>query len=172
MKLVFASRTKDGFTLIELLVVIAIISLLASIVLASLNSARVKARDARRITDMREIYKALQLDFDRNGYLPVTSAYGEANPGGWDYSSIGSFLPFLVSDGFFSVVPRDPINNGTGDVLYGGNGYSYAYYCYPSENSLAIGVRLENPTPYTTLLKLSSGDTYWPANHEPGYLCQ
>jgi prepilin-type N-terminal cleavage/methylation domain-containing protein len=59
-------KNNAGFTLIELLVVISIISLLASVVLASLNSARAKARDARRLADMKEIEKALQFYFDAN----------------------------------------------------------------------------------------------------------
>ena len=63
-----------GFTLIELLVVIAIIGVLASIVLASLNSARRKSRDARRIADIKQIQLALELYFDAFRRYPDTLA--------------------------------------------------------------------------------------------------
>lgn len=128
-----------GFTLIELLVVIAIIGLLSSVVLASLNSARVKARDAQRQSDMVQIYNALNLYYDTYGCLPITSGstcgvasggmYSQANAGGWDYSSQGpGFVTFLQTAGLFSTVPVDPVNNMTGDNT---GGYAYRYYCYP-----------------------------------------
>jgi prepilin-type N-terminal cleavage/methylation domain-containing protein len=68
-----ASVLHRGFTLIELLVVIAIIGILASIVLASLNSARQKGRDARRIADLNQYQKALTLYYDDNTQQYPTS---------------------------------------------------------------------------------------------------
>jgi type II secretion system protein G len=67
-----ASHPHKGFTLIELLVVIAIIGLLSAVVLASLNTARAKARDAARISDIRQIQTAIQEYVLANGHYPDT----------------------------------------------------------------------------------------------------
>ncbi len=93
------------FTLVELLVVISIISLLASIVFASLNSARAKARDAKRKADLRQLELAVQLYYDSNGQFPpsVTSVVGntESSPAGWPaafQNELASYLSPLPLD--------------------------------------------------------------------------
>ena len=92
-------NSKKGFTLIELLVVIAIIGILSSVVLASLNSARKKARDARRLADIKQVQTALELYFDANNSVYPAGGY--------------SALSSLVSGGFIPVLPSDPLAGGT-----------------------------------------------------------
>jgi len=65
-----SAKTGAGFTLIELLVVISIIGLLASVVLVSLNSARGKARNTKRLGDIRQLVTAFNLALDSNGSVP------------------------------------------------------------------------------------------------------
>lgn len=122
---------RQGFTLIELLVVISIISLLSSVVFASVNSARAKARDARKMADFRAISTALQLFFDKNGRMPANnwSCGGVLAPGagscgagdsGASQPAYDMSMQELVSAGFLSQIPRSPGGDGYGWYNYGG----------------------------------------------------
>ncbi len=91
-------KTGKGFTLIELLVVIAIIGILSSVVLASLNDARMKSRDAKRIADLKQLQLALELFFDGTGAYPSYVQYST--------SGAGNLTPQ-----YMSTLPKDPTAN-------------------------------------------------------------
>jgi len=110
-----ASSRSRGFTLIELLVVIAIIGILASIVLASLDSARKKGRDARRIADVKQIQLALELYYDTNNAFPAALTTAA-----------------LVTPGYISTVPSDP----------SAGSYSYAPYSTDPANATCVSYHL------------------------------
>jgi len=99
------SSLRRGFTLIELLVVIAIIGVLASIIIAALSSSRVSARDAERVSDIRQIRYALEL------YRSDFNTYPSCLIAG------GSCTTVLQNAKYMSSVPKDPLT---------GVSYSYA----------------------------------------------
>lgn len=99
-------KNTRGFTLIELLVVIAIIGILSSVVLASLSTARNKANDAKRQSDLHSLQIAVELYYSKNGTYPVTGAVwsGVASPA----NGVADYIPGLVADKDISKLPQDP----------------------------------------------------------------
>ena len=64
-----------GFTLLELIVVITVIVVLISLTLPAINNARMKARDGRRVEELREIETALRLySQSHSGNFPVSDS--------------------------------------------------------------------------------------------------
>ena len=88
-------KNKKGFTLVELLVVIAIIGILATIVLVSLGGARSKARDSKRMADIRQIAAAMEMYYsDQEQYALIQV---DAN-GRLTTTAIGTYLDPLPTD--------------------------------------------------------------------------
>lgn len=79
-----------GFTLIEIMIVIAIIGILSSVVVVGTNSSKKRARDARRVTELKQIANALAI-------------YIESNNGKYP-DSLDALVPQYTAE-----VPKDPL---------------------------------------------------------------
>ena len=113
-------NNKKGFTLIELLVVIAIIGLLSTLAVVSLSNARLKARDAKRMSDLKQIATAIELyssDQDTSAY-PVNIS-GAAVCGDAGYIAVAEAATpdslcgagSAITDGtntYLASIPTDP----------------------------------------------------------------
>lgn len=138
---------KKGFTLIELLVVIAIIALLSTLAVVALGSAREKARDAKRLSDIKQVQTALELYYtDKSDY-----------PAGTDLVLGGATAGCLGGEGFkasgcaatlyMGQVPANPTPNGA-DYTYtkGTATYSITFSLEGTSGGLQSGAHTASPS--------------------------
>lgn len=152
------NRTRRGFTLIELLTVIAVIAVLSAIGLVQFSGyARARARDARRLADMRLFVQALEVfKIDNGVYMCGDSCTSSAL-----YSVDGS-----GSSGYNSSDPKRSTGflNG-GDCCTTSGGYPTEHTTYP-DDALKWGAYFHGLLPtYWPRDPINTGHSTNPTNH-------
>jgi len=119
-----------GFTLIEVLIVVAIIGILASVVLVGLGPLQRQGRDARRISDLKQVQTGLELYYNKNGSYPQgVDVSDPGNPAGWQ-----AFQAELTGAGIgVSNVPKDP-----------SSGKNYLYQTDAGGSTYVLGAVLDD----------------------------
>lgn len=106
-----------GFTLIEILVVVAIVSFIASTVMFNIQKARSAGRDIYRLESARQVLNALEDYYSTHGHYPCSWEVWSTEEQDW--------MSWIVSEGYSTQVPRDPINRTDGDGEWA---YSYSTF--------------------------------------------
>ncbi|MDO8667511.1 MAG: prepilin-type N-terminal cleavage/methylation domain-containing protein [bacterium] len=140
---------RAGFTLIELLVVIAIIGLLSTLAVVALNNARMKARDAKRVSDIKQIQTALELYYNDCNSYPDGTAAGQEVDANTDLT--GPAACGTVT--YMATVPSNPtpVDTGCTGSIYtytqtsSGASYTLAYCLGGITGGVPAGVRTASP---------------------------
>ena len=129
MKSFFGQPYKKGFTLIELLVVIAIIGILSTIVVVALGAAKAKSRDARRLSDVRNIALALEQYYSDNTAYPTQPL--TSSP---------------LAPNYLPVMPTDPATTLSGAYRYMAMHFAAGHNCNANNPAvkyhLAVGLEI------------------------------
>lgn len=142
-------KNRSGFTLIELLVVIAIIGLLSTLSIVALNQARARARDARRVADVKQIQTALEMYYNDMGKYPA-----DADVVAGSKIASGSIT-------YMDIIPKPPVpadyatctgsikytydaTNGSGGVVDGT--YTLTYCLGSNTGGLPGGINTATPS--------------------------
>lgn len=125
---------RAGFTLVELLVVISIMSILTVITVSQFQTARKKARDVQRKSDLSSVNKALLMYFADYGKFPELAPDGigiSGAPWGGSFADTSGYV-------YMKVMPQE-------------NSINWPRYCYLPEAG-------QNPKKFALLAKMENDD--------------
>jgi type II secretion system protein G len=162
----------SGFTLIELIIVMAIMGLLIGVTASSFQTSRIKGKDAKRKSDLKQIGNALEGYLSDHGRYPTASANKIVACGGSGTSTCDWGSAFTDENGtvYMAQIPADPLNPTRAyQYLVSSDGKSYQLYAalentqdsqigsYPGKNCpdstypCTYGTSSANTTPAATL---------------------
>lgn len=155
MKSVFGGKSsKPAFTLIELLIVVAIIGILATLIFVNVGSVRKKARDAKRMADLKNLQTALEMRYQEEGNYPTTAGAWYATNGGY----LTNYIPGLTPT-YVSTLPTPPLHGTTGYYYsYRSNGPDYKLRACLAEVTVGSSEAFYDPT-MATCFQVSSSPT-------------
>lgn len=148
-------KNQKGFTLIELLVVIAIIGLLSTMAVVSLNSARGKARDAKRVSDVKQLSNLIEMSAANTasggykGILPANCATAGDATG--DCGTFEGVNWYTIKDP--STTATTACSTGTNDICdytmsvtnSSTDSYGICFYLEEGAGGLAAGLNTIGP---------------------------
>ncbi|HET7713778.1 MAG TPA: prepilin-type N-terminal cleavage/methylation domain-containing protein, partial [Patescibacteria group bacterium] len=109
-------RSKIGFTLVEVLVVLSLIGLVATIAVVNLPIIQKRARDAQRLTDLRQLQLVLEKEIILSDVYPLSTGSFEIKDHSW-----GS----LWAEHNYRL-PKDPLSSQK--YIYVSDGQTYQLY--------------------------------------------
>lgn len=152
---------QKGFTLVELLVAIGIIGILSSIAVVSVSNVRAKARDAKRIGDVKQVQTALESYFnDRNAYPATAQAElgganaavfcghkGIANAAVYDFQAAPANKAPCDEVTYLNPVPKNPTPGGKSYAYaaVGGDSYTIKFTLESGSGTLTSGAYTATP---------------------------
>jgi len=130
-------KTIRAFTLIELLVVIAIIGLLSTISIVVLNGARMKSRDAKRVSDIQVIRAGLEQHWIERAAYPLSASPANLGTGSYQVLTSNGFQATPTGSVYLA---RVPVGARSGEY--------YTYECDTATIGYSIQFTTESITSY------------------------
>lgn len=144
-------NNKKGFTLVELLVVIAIIGLLSTLAVVALNNARQKSRDARRVSDIKQIQTSLELYYNDVNSYPIAAVALDTKD--LCLSSTNGLAAACAGTTYMTKIPGNPPPQTDGGCVAGnymytsavGTDYTLSYCLGADTGGIVAGAHTATP---------------------------